>query len=162
MPLLARDVMQSAVLAVPSDLTVADLGDFLITHRIGGVPVIDEGILVGIVSRSDIVRAASLDRSLAGIALEGVEQAEFAPAEAPEPIALLRGATRAVESRAVRDIMVVDPVTVPLDAPIADVARVLSERHLHRVLVTEGTAVRGVITALDLVRLVADGKLVAP
>jgi CBS domain-containing protein len=92
--------------------------------------------------------------------LEGIEQAEFAPAEAPEPVALLRGASRAVESQLVRDIMVIDPVTVAADTPIADIARVLTERHLHRVLVTEGTHVRGVITALDVVRLVADGKLV--
>src|SRR5438046_6513420 len=105
MPLLARDVMHAPVLSVSSDMPVAELGDFLIAHRIGGVPVVDRGALVGIVSRSDIVRVAALDRSLAGMALEAVDQAEFAPAEAPEPLALLRGASRAADNKVVRDIM---------------------------------------------------------
>jgi CBS domain-containing protein len=54
MALLARDIMQAAVLSVPSDISVADLGDFLISHRIGGVPVVDDAKLAGIVSRSDM------------------------------------------------------------------------------------------------------------
>jgi CBS domain-containing protein len=55
--------------------------------------------------------------------------------------------------------MVVDTVTVSPDTPVKQVSRILTDRHLHRVLVTEGTAVRGVITALDIVRLVADGRV---
>jgi CBS domain-containing protein len=159
MALLARDVMEPDVLSVSSNTSVVDLGDFLISHRIGGVPVVDDGRLVGIVSRSDIVRAASLDRSLAGMALEGVEQDEFAPTEAPDPIELLRTVSRSIEPRTVREIMVVETLTVAPDTPVTEVARILTSRHLHRVVVTEGGHVRGVITALDLVRLVADGRL---
>ena len=159
MALNASDVMEREVLSVPADMTLAALEDFLISHRISGVPVVDDADrLVGIVSRSDIVRALSLERSLAGIAAEGVEQAEFAPAEAPDPLARHTDA-RVREGRLVREIMVVEPVTVGLETPIAEVARVLVERHLHRVLVTEGRAVRGVISALDLVQLIADGRL---
>src|SRR4051812_47073421 len=117
MPLLARDVMHTPVLSVPSDMLVADLGDFLITHRIGGVPVVDHGALVGIVSRSDIVCVAARARSLAGIALGGIGRAESAPAEAPEPVALVRGASRAADTKVVRDIMVVDAVTVAPETP---------------------------------------------
>src|SRR5262245_31347142 len=112
MALLARDVMQPRVLSVASDTSLADLGDFLISHRIGGVPVVDDGVLVGIVSRSDIVRAASLDRTLAGVAVEGVEQTEFAPAEAPDPVELLRGIVRNADGKTVADIMVVETITV--------------------------------------------------
>jgi CBS domain-containing protein len=126
------------------------------------VPVVDDGKLVGIVSRSDIVRAASLDRSLAGMVLEGVEQPEFAPAEAPDPVEVLRNLSRTIEPQTVRQIMVVDAVTVSPETPIAEVARVLTDRHLHRVLVTEGTHVRGVITSLDLVRLIARGRVAEP
>ncbi len=160
MALLARDVMQSHVLSVTSDTSLADLGDFLISHRIGGVPVVDDGILVGTVSRSDIVRAASLDRTLAGVAVEGVEQPEFAPNEVPEPVELLRGITRNAETKTVADIMVVDMITVSPTTPITEIAHVLTARHLHRVLVTEGKQVRGIVTALDLVRLIADGRVV--
>jgi CBS domain-containing protein len=101
---------------------------------------VDDGKLVGIVSRSDIVRAASLDRSLAGVALEGVEQSEFAPAESPDPVELLRTVARTIEPLTVRQIMVVDAVTVSSDTPVRQVSRILTDRHLHRVLVTEGQA----------------------
>jgi CBS domain-containing protein len=62
-------------------------------------------------------------------------------------------------SRTVRDIMVVDPVTVTLDTPIREVASRLVSLHLHRVVVTDGSGVRGVISTLDLVRLIADDRL---
>jgi CBS domain-containing protein len=55
--------------------------------------------------------------------------------------------------------MIVDAVTVSPDTPAKQVSRILTDRHLHRVLVAEGTAVRGVITALDVVRLIADGRI---
>jgi CBS domain-containing protein len=58
--------------------------------------------------------------------------------------------------------MVVDPVSVAPDTPLPEVARLLHTRHIHRVLVTEGKVVRGVISTLDLVRLIADGRLREP
>jgi len=55
--------------------------------------------------------------------------------------------------------MVVDLVTVSPDTPVTEVARLLVTRHIHRVLVTEGEKVHGVISTLDLVRLVAEDRL---
>jgi CBS domain-containing protein len=160
MALLARDIMETDVRTVSPATSIAELGDDLLTHRIGGMPVVERGELVGIVSRSDIVRAASLERTLAGVASEGIDQSEFAPAEVPDPVELLRGAVRAVESRTVRDVMTTEPVTVETDTPVVAVARLLVERHLHRVIVVDGRRVRGVISSLDLAQLIADGTLV--
>jgi CBS domain-containing protein len=53
-------------------------------------------------------------------------------------------------------------VTVAPDTPIAEVARVLHARHIHRLLVVDGKSVRGVISTLDLVRLIAEGVVRAP
>src|SRR5437762_2865713 len=86
MTLLARDVMESDVLSVPPTLPLVELADLLIRDRIGGVPVVDDGALVGHVSRSDLVRAGSLERSLAGVAAEAVDAPEFAPAAEPARI----------------------------------------------------------------------------
>lgn len=161
MTLLARDVMQTDVLTVPPTLSLAELADFLIRERISGVPVIADGQLVGHVSRSDIVRAGSLERSLAGVVADGAEPTEFAPAGAP-PVGVLASLAPDLRGRSVRDIMVTDVVTVAPDAPLVEVARVLLARHLHRVVVTENRAVRGVISALDLVRLIAEERLRTP
>jgi CBS domain-containing protein len=156
MTLVARDVMQPDVLTVPPALLLPELADFLIRHRIGGAPVVDGGRLVGHVSRSDLVRAASLERSLAGVAADAVAQDEFAPGEEPPPP--LASIPSELRSMTVRDVMVTDVVTVAPDTPITAVAHVLVARHLHRVLVVDGGALRGVISALDLVRLIADER----
>jgi CBS domain-containing protein len=159
MTLRARDVMQTEVLAVPPSLSVIELADFLIRERISGVPVVADGELIGHVSRSDLVRAGSLERSLAGLAAEAVDAPEFAPASEPTLVASLATLAPELQARSVRDIMVTEVVTVTPETPIAEVARLLLARHLHRVVVSDGRQVRGVISALDLVRLIADERL---
>ena len=158
MTLRARDVMQKNVLAVSPDMTLAALEDFLIAKRISGVPVIEHGALVGIVSRSDVVRSLSLERALAGL----IVAESSAPESADDPVRLPAGLASQLAARTVRDAMVSDTVTVAPDMPIAEVARVLQARHIHRVLVVEGASVRGVISTLDLVRLIAEGKVREP
>jgi CBS domain-containing protein len=152
----ARDVMQASVLTVSPGMSLTELEDFLVSKRITGAPVVERGVLIGIVSRSDIVRLLSLERSLSGLIAEGLENPETAGTDSvrlPEPL------TRALTGRTVRDAMVVDLVTVSPDTPVTEVARLLVARHIHRVLVTEGEKVRGVISTLDLVRLVAEDRL---
>jgi CBS domain-containing protein len=159
MTIRARDIMQPNVLTVAPEMSLAELADFLIASRIGGVPVVDDGTLVGIVSRSDIVRSLSLERSLAGLMVDESEE-EFAPgtvaASPPLPKNL---SAKELAIRTVREVMVADVVTVAPDMPISDVANVLVQRHLHRVLVTEGKAVCGMISVLDLARLIGQGRL---
>ena len=158
MPLRARDIMQKHVLSVSPDMPIPELVDFLISHRVSGVPVIEKGKIVGIVSRSDLVRAVSLERSLAGIVAQAFEQEEFAPGEAPPIPGLRSNAVQALQNRSVRTIMVTDPISVAADTPVAEVARLLVERHMHRVLVTEGAQLLGLISSLDVVRVVAERK----
>jgi CBS domain-containing protein len=158
MPLCARDIMQTHVLGVPPDMPIPELVDFLISHRVSGVPVMENKKLVGIVSRSDLVRAVSLERSLAGIVAQGFEQEEFAPGEVPPPLGLRGSAVAALQTRTVRSIMVTDPISVAPETPVTEVARLLVAKHMHRVLVTAGAQVLGLISSLDVVRLVAEGK----
>jgi len=146
--------MQAEVLSVAPTMTMEDLEDLLLKERIGGVPVLENGALVGVVSRSDFVRVAGLERSLAGAVDDAAEQSG-----ATAPARSARTGARVFRARTVRDIMAPDVVTVKPDTPLEEVARVLAKRHLHRVLVTEGTKVLGVISTLDIVRLVADHRL---
>ena len=50
-------VMTSAVLVVDSDRPIAEAARIMIDHKIGALPVVDDGRLVGIVTESDFVRA---------------------------------------------------------------------------------------------------------
>lgn len=154
--------MQKRVLSVTPDMPIPELVDFLISRRVSGVPVMEKGRLVGIVSRSDLVRAVSLERSLAGIVAQAFEQEELTPGEAPPTLGLRSSAVQALQNRTVRAIMVTDPISVTPDTPVAEVARLMVARHMHRVLVTEEARLVGLISSLDLVRLVAEGTAQEP
>ena len=56
---LAKDIMTRNVLTVSEEWTVPELARFLTNHSISGAPVTNgEGKLVGVVSVTDIARAA--------------------------------------------------------------------------------------------------------
>jgi len=50
----AEELIGRKVLTVGPDATVADVEHLMNEHRIGGVPVIEKGIIIGIVSRRDV------------------------------------------------------------------------------------------------------------
>ncbi|MDD1658355.1 MAG: IMP dehydrogenase, partial [Methanomicrobiales archaeon] len=50
----AEDLIQRRVLSVGPDATVADVNRLMNEHQISGVPVMEKGRIIGIVSRRDI------------------------------------------------------------------------------------------------------------
>jgi predicted transcriptional regulator len=60
-----RDVMQIRIHAVPPEMPLAQLEQEFLDKRVSGFPVVDDGQLIGVVSRSDIVRQLEVERQLA-------------------------------------------------------------------------------------------------
>lgn len=56
LPLLVRGVMTTAVVTVEPSADVADLARLLVDGRLRSVPVVEDGVVVGIVSRRDVLR----------------------------------------------------------------------------------------------------------
>lgn len=161
MALRARDVMIPHVVTVSPDLPLDALQDLLLAERIGGVPVLERGRLVGMVSRSDIVRALSLERSLAGVVADSLVGAEFAPGEDQGTGVVPDSVRERLRAHRVRDVMITDILSVSPDAPVAEVARIMVDRHVHRLpVVAPDGRLEGIIGSLDLVRLLADGRAV--
>ena len=156
----ARDIMQSDVKTVEAGMSLAALEDTLLRNRIGGAPVLEGGVLVGIVSRSDIVRTLSLDRALSGVVSDFYRSIAD---ESGEPMAdqwkQAQGVDKHLEQRTVRDAMTPELITVAADAPVQAVAQLMRERHIHRVLVTAGKQLLGLISSTDLIQLIADGRV---
>jgi CBS domain-containing protein len=55
--LQAKDVMTRPVATGSEDMDLHELADLMVQHWIGQIPIVRDGRLVGIVSRSDLVRA---------------------------------------------------------------------------------------------------------
>ncbi|MCW2948034.1 MAG: putative signal transduction protein with domain [Actinoallomurus sp.] len=59
----------------------------------------------------------------------------------------------------VRDVMTPEPVTLPLDAPLTEAARLMRDEAIGGVLVTQGDRLCGLLTDRDIVvRAVAEGR----
>ena len=132
-----RDVMNTGVLTFRDDGTVAELAAYLMDKEISGVPVVDaKGRLVGVVSVTDIVEQRTREHETTD-----VEE--------------LRRASQHANNVLVRDIMTPTVFTVPDDTAVAEVARTMIAGRIHRLFVTRGGNVVGIVTTLDLLKLVA-------
>lgn len=54
-----RDIMKKKVYSTLPDSTLEDASDMMVKHRVNRLPVIENGKLVGILVRSDIIRGLS-------------------------------------------------------------------------------------------------------
>lgn len=156
----ARDVMHPKVRTVGPDTSLPDLDRAFLEERVSGFPVVEDGRLVGVVSRSDIVRKLAAEQSYAEYLTDshfdvgGFE--ESLPAEPLSEIASRAGAR--LGSATVKDMMSRNPVTVSVNDPVSEVARLMVERRIHRVPVVSDGRLEGIITSLDLVRLLAGAE----
>jgi CBS-domain-containing membrane protein len=54
-PMKVQDLMSKPPVSVSPETPLREVARLLCQHRISGVPVVDEGLVVGVVSESDIV-----------------------------------------------------------------------------------------------------------
>jgi len=156
MAVLARDIALAKVITVEPTLAASDLERLFERERISGVPVVENGRLVGVVSRADIARAIATAEDEARALLDYYGEIAGASSSSDERARL---AGQNIESFCVRDLMSNRLVTVPPEQAVREVAQALTKHRIHRVLVAADGRLIGVISSLDLVQLIADGRL---
>jgi CBS domain-containing protein len=164
MTLRAKDLMKTEVVHVTPSMTLVELDRVLLEKKISGATVVDRGKLVGVVSRSDILKRLSVEQSVGEMITDFYsdfswpqEDDSTGTAARVEDIGEFVG--ERFETLTVRDIMSHKLVTVDVETPIDEVARVMIRHRLHRVLATEGDAVAGIVTSTDFVRAIAEKSL---
>lgn len=157
--LTAKDVMNTEVLTVRVDLTVRELSAFLTERQISGAPVVDpHGRLVGVVSVTDVAESDADRPDLVGDrSSPDFDLREWEERMNPEDVRPLH-----IESDdlLVRDIMTPTVYTIPDDTPVAKIAQTMVAGRIHRLFVTCGGRVVGIVTTLDLVRLLEEHSAV--
>src|SRR3970040_1220358 len=148
-----KGLMNPDIMTVADDMTTDALARYLIEREISGAPVVDsQGHLIGVVSMTDI------GRNMAELSdLVSSRGSNFYRDDAVD-LTLEDLGQRFVEERAVtvRDVMTPVIHQVPVTASVAEVARIMVEQHIHRLVVTQGKEPVGIITSMDLLRMVAD------
>ncbi len=152
----AAEVMNVEVLTIRYDWPVSYLAEFLTEHSISGGPVVtDEGKLLGVVSVTDIVRHDSFPerrppKEIAPIYYHHALEDHYSH----EDLSSFRFASN--DQTTVKDIMTPMLFAVPEDAKMREVAKTMITGRIHRVLVTRGDELVGIISALDVIRLLAN------
>jgi len=154
----ARDLMRHDVVTVAKNTPLSELEKILADRRITGAPVVDEtGTMVGVVSMRDLIDRYSegvdekppREPSWFAIPFEHVLEAE---ASAPLDFPSAAEAT-------VADIMTTDVVSVPANAGIREIARTMTRRKVHRVLVEREGGTRayvGILGTFEILDMLAE------
>ncbi|MEP6468781.1 MAG: CBS domain-containing protein [Chloroflexota bacterium] len=129
-PPRVRDLMSLEPVTIRNNAPLVTADRLMREFGVSGLPVIDdEGALVGVLSRTDLM-------AVAGDA--GIDAWQGMP---------------------VATTMTAPALTVDADAPLADAAAKLEQHHVHRLVVIEPEGRRpiGILSTSDLVRSLVDG-----
>lgn len=165
-----RDLMRTEVVTVREDMTVRELAAFLADEGISGAPVTSSsGEVVGVVSAKDILTAAAEGVPLYDDEVDFVDQEwfdEMSYVDAKTPAVevdwdLVWPTSKGLDERTVGAIMSRTKLGVAPSTSVADLAKYMTERAIHRSLVMVDERLVGIVTTYDVLQAVANGKLVA-
>lgn len=151
----ARDLMSREVASVDPAMSLAELATFLEDRGISGALVRDRsGRAVGVVSVSDVASAETLAGRTPDTAAQRAAfysqswEADFDDYD-------LRRMRIEESDLTVGDLMTPEVVSVPADATVAEIARTMLGQHIHRVFVSEGAEIVGLVSTTDLLGVLA-------
>ena len=141
----AGAIMSSPLLTVDADDSLQQAIEMMVEHHFHRVMVRSDGRIVGILSTSDVVREI-------GGTVEGKPESIYARLDRFEAGVNGSGQTE-VAKETVYDVMTHGVLMVPLTLSLRETAKVLSEKQVHRVIVTsdEGEMI-GVVAAIDILK----------
>jgi CBS domain-containing protein len=142
----ARDIMTSDVITVSPQTTVKEIAELLTKYGIAGVPVIDdEHRVLGVVTEADLlVRSARPHFPHYIQLLDGFVFLE-SPKRFDEEV-------RKMIAMTAEEIMTKEVVTCAPDASVEDVATLMVDRNVNRIVVTEDERLVGIVTRADIIK----------
>jgi CBS domain-containing protein len=140
-----RDLMSRDVVCFSPETGLTEAIETLAEHHISGAPVLRGEKVVGVLSSSDILEF---------VACNPTALADFGDRDADSRDG------NALAGRTVSEAMSGGPAcTLPMDAPVMAAAEVMRTAGIHRVFVTDGERLVGVVTSLDVTRALAERKV---
>ena len=141
----AHQIMTKRVIAVGPETSVVEAANTMLQHHVSGLPVIDQGKLVGIVSEGDFIRRSEIGtgrkrgRWLKFILGSGRSAADFIHEH----------------GRTVSKVMTPSPVTVTEDTSLAEIVELMERHHVKRLPVMRDEKVVGIVSRANLLQAVA-------
>jgi len=144
--LTAADLMSRDVVTIPQHFSLQKAAHLLSNANVSGAPVIDaRGVCVGVISATDFIHLADVERPM----VEHCDKECFCSEWQVLDVENL-------PADEVCSFMTPDPVTVGPTTGITELARMMLDAHIHRVIVVD--AMRrpiGVVSSTDILAAVA-------
>jgi CBS domain-containing protein len=178
-----KDFMTTDVAAIDLDMSLREALEVLRGAGVSGAPVVRATAIVGVVSATDILEFAA---TTPGVPAGRPDQTEWGEYDAPDvweegsdsPSSFFvdfwsnagaeltaRLAARGspewdfLMERSVSDVVTRRIVSVPPECELREAAEVMAKADVHRLLVMEEDELVGILSAKDLVRAVAEGRV---
>ena len=136
-----EDVMTTDVMTVTAETPLKEAARMLVGRGVSGFPVVQDGVVVGVVSETDVVN---------------LERGEFS--ERDHRIFRSRDRKRDVQrasARTVGDVMSSPAITVMPIWTVAGAAALMLDKHVNRLPVVRANRLVGIVTRADIVRAFA-------
>jgi CBS-domain-containing membrane protein len=146
--LTAQDLMSRDLVLLPQELSLRAAARWLAQDHISGAPVVDEhGRCVGVLSSTDFVRHAEQEgepeRSRGNLTTTVFHGWQMVDVEI-------------LPMDQVRNYMTPDPITATPTTPIVELARVMLEAHIHRVVIVDQRRKPiGIVSVTDILAAIA-------
>jgi predicted transcriptional regulator len=133
-----KDVMSCSVKTVTPDTKLVQVASLMCLYRYSGLPVIDDGKLVGIIAEKDVLHRLfpSLDDLMDGLAAIDMDK--------------MMGQYKDVLNLDVRDVMVRNVVTVSSDLHILRAATIMVRHKFRRIPVADDGMLVGMLSLGDV------------
>lgn len=142
------DIMTTNVITVGPDTPVSQIAKLMSENNIGGVPVVDDGAIVGVVTELDmIVRNTRFKLPAFFTILDMIFYLET-PKHYEERLQHILGTTAA-------EIMSKPAKTIAPDAAIEELAELMVERRMNPIPVVSQGQLVGIVSRSDIVRFMA-------
>lgn len=147
MNLSVKDIMQTNIITVSPDINLEILVNELERYGLMGAPVVEKGAVVGVVSRSDIMKLENIEQTYTAYAFDYYE----APVNLKsQKVARQNGSD--IKSCQVKDIMKRTIFSVKPTQTLAEAADLMISKKVHRLLVIDEGKLVGILSATDFVK----------
>ena len=140
----ARTIMSTTLFTVERNTPVRDVIRLLIDQRISGVPVVEDGAVIGIISEGDLILRERAYRQRGGMA--------FLAQQLFEDHEKLATEYRKAHGLVAEDVMSGPVVTILPGTPVEEIAHLMAERHIKRVPVVDHGKLVGIVSRGDILR----------
>ncbi|MGH7222093.1 MAG: CBS domain-containing protein, partial [Gemmataceae bacterium] len=152
-------LMKGDVVTIPRDMGMQAAARCLEQLHVSGAPVIDEqGRCVGVLSSSDFVSCCAANRTRCS---QHRAEAHCGPCTFPDCVGSEWQMMNPPESAEglVRDRMTPGPLTARPETPIAQLAQMMADAHVHRLIIVDAqNRPLGIVSTTDIVAAVSQAK----